>query len=182
MLDDIVLTMQALKAARAADDDADVHRLEEQEKVQWRKWEVFREIDSTMARQEAARAADDDTEVRRLDEVMRPLRVKLDELRAKDPSDPHTRALALMEVIEVICTLVDRLHAARDSGDDAEAHRLEEVMYPLRVRRNEIDAALMRQYAATDPGESRRHAEEATALWEGLVEYWHAESYDPHTV
>ena len=121
MLDDIVLTMQALAAAS---DGAEVHRLVEQEKVQWRKWEVFREIDGTMARQEAARVVGDDTEVRRLEEVMR----------------------------------------------------------PLRVRRNEIDAAVMRRHAARDSAESRRLVEEATALWDGLVEFWRADPYDPHTI
>ena len=182
MLDDIVLTKQALKAARAAGDDAEVHRLDEQERVQWRKWEVFREIDSTMARQDAARAAGDDAAVHRLEEVMRPLRVKLDELRQKDPTDPQTRAAAQMEVIEVIATLLTRQDAARAAGDDAEVHRLDDVIRPLRVRRDEIDDAVLRRHAALDLAESRRIVEEAAALWDRLVAFWRAKPFDPHTI
>ena len=108
MLDDIVLTMQARSAAAATGDDAEVRRLEEQEKVQWRKREVFEEIEGAMARQEAAAAAGDDDEVRRLEEQENALRVRLDELKAQDPTDPHTRGLAQMEAMAAVGALVLR--------------------------------------------------------------------------
>ena len=133
----------------------------------------------------AARAAGDDAEARRLEEVMRPLWVTLYELRAKDPTDPHTRAAAQGEVIGVLGTLVRRKHEARSAGDEAEVRRLEEVMRPLRVRSNEIREMVLRRHAASaahDSDEAWRLVQEGKAQWDRLVAFWRAAPFDPHTI
>ena len=182
MRDDIVLTMQARSAARAAGDEAEVRRIEEQEKVQWRKWEVIEEIEGAMARQEAAMAVGDLAEVRRLEEQEKALRVRLDELKAQDPTDPHTRGLAQVEAMTAFGALVRRQDAARDAGDDAEVRRLEKLILPLLARSNEINAVATRRHACRDRAEFRRLEEEEKALWEGLVECRRANPFDPHTI
>ena len=87
-----------------------------------------------------------------------------------------------MEVNDALATLVDRQHAARDSGDEAEDHRLAEVMRPLLDRQNEITAVITRRYAATGPTEPRRLLDEESALWDSLVAFWRAKPFDPHTI
>ena len=183
MLSDITLTNQALHAAIAAGDDAEARRLEELEEVQWRKREVTLEIQYTRAHQEAARAAGDEAEVRRLEEVMRPLWVTLYELRAKDPTDPHTRAAAQGEVITALGVLTERRRAARTAGDAAELHRLLEVPRPLRSRMAKIIATdSRRRTAARTSPDKNRLFDEARAQWNELAEFWRANPFDPHTI
>ena len=183
MLSDITLTKQALNAAIAAGDDAEVFRLEELEKAQWRMRDVKTEIGDSIADLKEARAAGDDAEVRRLEEHEAALRTTLQELSAHHPTEDQIKLAAQKDLIETLGVLSKRRRAARAAGDDAELHRLLEVGRPLRSRMAEIHATEDRRHAAdrTSPDNHRLFGE-ARALWDEVIKYWRANPFDPHTI